>query len=64
MNNIESKYLLVAPKSLLDKIRLLSAQRKMQNHANRTQRAILIELLEKGLFFANDELPTNEPQTL
>jgi hypothetical protein len=45
------------PEALLNQIRLLATNRKVEKHAKSTQKAIIVELLEKGLFFAHDELP-------
>lgn len=52
------RYALDLPEAMLEKVRELSYKRKMEKHPIRTQRAIFIELLGKGLLFANDELPT------
>ncbi len=57
------RYALDLPETILDEVRLLSAQRKVEKHAHRTQRAIIIEMLKKGLFFANYELPENNQAT-
>lgn len=43
------RYSFDIPKPLLDKVRTLSNQRKIDNHENPTQRAIIIELIEIGL---------------
>jgi hypothetical protein len=43
------RYALDLPEALLNEIRLLSAHRKVEKHQNRTQRAIIIELIEAGL---------------
>ena len=59
MKNTTS-YLLWLPNDLLNKIRLLSAKRKATNAPNKTQKAILIELLENGLL-VTDETP--KPKT-
>ncbi len=56
-----TRYALDLPTDLLDKMRNISYQRKMEKRDNRTLKAVVTELLEKGLLFANDSLET--PQT-
>ncbi len=51
---------LLIPAPLLTKIRNISTARKNTEHPNRTQKAVIIELLETGLIFA-DDTPTLTP---
>lgn len=48
MNNTTS-YLLYLPNEVLNKVRTLSAKRKAEKANNRTQKDILIEMIEIGL---------------
>lgn len=57
------RYALDLPEALLDKVRLISAERKVSKRKNKTQKAILVELLEKGLLFADDDLPPSNFST-
>jgi hypothetical protein len=45
----QTRYSLDMPNPLLNRVRDLSLQRKKENKANKTQRAILLELIELGL---------------
>lgn len=60
MINDFTRYPVDIPTEILGKIRLLSAQRKAQNHDKKTQRAIIVELLEIGLYMLE---PTNGSQS-
>lgn len=45
----QTRYSLDMPNPLLNRVRDISLQRKKENQANKTQRAILLELIELGL---------------
>lgn len=60
MINKPTRYPVDIPADVLGKIRLLSAQRKVENHHKKTQRAIIVELLEIGLLMLE---PTNGSQS-
>jgi hypothetical protein len=53
----KTKVLLELPISLVNKIRFISANRKATQHPNRTQKAVIIELLQNGLV-VTDTTPT------
>ncbi len=55
---------LIVPAPLLNQIRNITTARKNTNHPNRTQKSVIIELLETGLIFADDKpTPPHEDTT-